>query len=257
MASSETTNEEREQEASVLKDISLDFIRALRFVVMDTQRASDFPESHLLHYIYQDFLESALAIPSLVHNGMLNVARRELRFMIEAALKLCFIQQQYYSSSVGDKLSKYEQTLDSASISIKKKVICHMINKELRGEFDDEIGRLYREISQYVHLTHSNLVEKIAHSKEGKIVGFESLDDLKGLALLVSRSLAVVLVLIFHSVPSYIAGDYFVESDGSTVGNYFVRSRFVANIDSAFDYKQERKENLETIKALRESRVEF
>lgn len=177
--------------------------------------------------------------------------------MIEAALKLCFIQQQYYSSSVEEKLSKYEQTLDSASISIKKKIICHMINEALRREFDDEIGRLYGEISQYVHLTHSNLVEKIANSKEGRTVGFESLDDLKGLAVLVSRSLAVVLVLIFHSVPSYIAGDYFVESDGSSVENYFLKSRFIASIDSAFDYKHERKENLETLKALRETRVEF
>ncbi len=71
------------------------------------------------------------------------------------------------------------------------------------------------------------------------------------------RVMAASLVLLFHSVPGWVAGDWLVESDGSSIDWYFTKSRFIAGIDSEFDYKHERKERLAQIQAEREARIAF
>lgn len=56
----------------------------------------------------------------------------------------------------------------------------------------------------------------------------------------IERVMAASLVLLFHSVPSNVAGDWFVEDDGSSIIWHFAGSKFIAGIDSYFDYKHER-----------------
>jgi hypothetical protein len=68
---------------------------------------------------------------------------------------------------------------------------------------------------------------------------------------------AMVLVLIFHSVPDYVAGDFLVESDGTSNKWYFRKSKYIAGIDSRFDYKHERQEKLELIRRVRGEGIEF
>jgi hypothetical protein len=74
---------------------------------------------------------------------------------------------------------------------------------------------------------------------------------------LVSRGYAASLVLLLHSVPHYVAGDWLVDSDGCAVDSYFLASRFIAGIDRSFDYKAERQKKLETIKADMAKRIAF
>jgi hypothetical protein len=65
-------------------------------------------------------------------------------------------------------------------------------------------------------------------------------------------------VLLFHSVPSWVAGDWLVDyEDGSSNKWYFGRSRFIAGIDSHFDYKFERSKRLAKIQAKRERQITF
>jgi len=72
-----------------------------------------------------------------------------------------------------------------------------------------------------------------------------------------SRAFSASLVLLFHSVPSWVAGDWLVEPDGSTTNWYFTRSRYIAAIDATFDYKHERKNNLQKVQDSRSSRISF
>ncbi len=66
-----------------------------------------------------------------------------------------------------------------------------------------------------------------------------------------------VIVLLFHSVPTWNAGDYLVESNGDSFEWYFSRSKFLATIDSYFDYKHERQDKLDKIIEIRKQKVEF
>lgn len=77
------------------------FLFGLSFIVGDTARDPGYIDNHLLSYTALDFMESTISLLSLVQTGIHNVCRRELRFILEMSIKLCFIQQKQYLSFHG------------------------------------------------------------------------------------------------------------------------------------------------------------
>jgi hypothetical protein len=233
------------------------YLQGLSFIICNTARDPQYAENHLLFYLAQEFLQSSVSLVSLGMEGLISVAKRELRFVIESSIKLCFVQQRDYGSTVAQKLSKFEKELSSRRISIKENLDLHMLPEGLRPIFIEEVGRLYGQTSGYVHLTPSQILERIASVNAGRTPGHETADDVEQLNMLVSRGLATSLFLIYHSIPDYVAGDWFVENDGSAMKWYFMASQFLAGIDSFFDYKAERVERLGEIAAVRAERIKF
>jgi hypothetical protein len=227
------------------------------FIVRDTAKEPSFSDNHLLSYLAQDFLQSAVSIASLSVEGLLSVAKRELRFIVESSIKVCLVQQKEYSAPVRHKLNRFDKELSSQRISIKQNLDLSMLPEGLREPFNKEAGRIYGLTSNYVHLTPAQIQERIAAVDAGRTAGNESAADVNHLNSLVSRGMAVSLVLLFHSVPSYVAGDWLVAPDGSTIRWYFEASRFLAGIDSHFDYKQERQASLAEIQAIRNAAIRF
>ncbi|MBU1229350.1 MAG: hypothetical protein KKA55_14085 [Proteobacteria bacterium] len=248
---------EQEQAASHTAVLSREYLRALQFISFDTSRDPEFRRTHLFSYLFQDYLQSSLSIAALIKDGLINVARRELRFLLEASVKICYIQQSNYTSTIDEKLSEFESVLGPASITMKRKLALDLLPEEEKLLFRDEIGRLYGDASHYVHLSQQQISERIAFTEQGRTVGYESGDDINFLNSIVARVFAASLVLLFHATPAHVAGDFFVESDGKIIDWYFTKSRFIACIDSAFDYKFERQKSLEAIRATRASRIEF
>ncbi|HEX5425223.1 MAG TPA: hypothetical protein VFW94_16870 [Candidatus Acidoferrales bacterium] len=234
-----------------------EYLLVLRFIVLDTGRDPSFNANHLLSYLADDFIQSAAAITFLAREGGLSVAKRELRFLIESSIKLCFVHQQKYNSTVQEKLAEFDEELSSPSISIKRDLNLNMLPSDLRTVFSEEIGRLYGKMSGYVHLTPNQILERIAAIDAGMSLGREGSPQVQELTNLISKGFAASLVLLLHSVPEYVAGDLLVAQDGSTIDSYFVGSRFVAAIDSYFDYKHERKASLTAIQAARASKIAF
>jgi hypothetical protein len=210
-----------------------------------------------MSYLAQDFIESIVAVTFLGSEGALSAAKRELRFIIESSVKMCFVQQQSYGSTIGEKLTRFDRQLTSPSISIKRDLDLQLLPEPLQEPFGEEIGRLYGETSGYVHLTSRQILERIAAVDDGRTVGYTSEDEESGFAKLVSRSYAASLVLLLHSVPPYVAGDWLVDTDGSSNDSYFLASKFIAGIDEHFDYKAERKHQLDLVRAKRASRISF
>jgi hypothetical protein len=132
-----------------------------------------------------------------------------------------------------------------------------MLPPDLHDALNEEIGRLYGKTCTYVHLTPDQIEERIIAVDAGRIVGYESAAEVDELNQLVSRGLAASLVLLLHSVPDYVAGDWLVDSDGATVDSYFVKSGFIAGMDSHFDYKHERQANLTAIQDVRVRNITF
>jgi hypothetical protein len=84
-----------EELAKPLKDADSSvqaYLAGLGFIVKITARDQNYWDNHLLSYLAQDFLESAVSIISLVMEGLQRAAKRELRFIIENSIKLCFVQ---------------------------------------------------------------------------------------------------------------------------------------------------------------------
>jgi hypothetical protein len=241
----------------VTAQIVHEYLSAIRFIIGDTARDPSFGSTHLLSYLSQDFIESAASIVFLAHSGALSVPKRELRFLIESSIKLCYVQQKNYSSPLENKLKQFDRELSSSSIAIKRDLALSMLSSDLQDEFGEELGRLYGKTSTYVHLSTQQIIERIAAVDSGRTIGYESAAEVEELNALIARGFAASLVLILHSVSEYVAGDWLVDSDGDPIDSYFLGSRFVAAMDGYFDYKSERKSRIEAIQMTRAERIHF
>ncbi|MGC1615046.1 MAG: hypothetical protein WA736_10205, partial [Candidatus Acidiferrum sp.] len=99
--------------------------------------------------------------------------------------------------------------------------------------------------------------ERIAATDASRATDAENVVDFDALNDLLSRGLASSIVLLFHGVSAYVAGDWLVPPDGMMNDWYFAASRFIAGIDSNFDYKAERQTKLDEIRAARTARIRF
>ena len=233
------------------------FLYALRFIEADTARDPEYPKTHLLRYLSHDFMQSVCAIPVLAIEGILSASKRETRFVLEAAIKLCCIQQSDYSLPISDKMQHFQALLDTSNIAMGKSVALSMLPEEVRNEFNSEVGRTYGEVCNYVHLTSYQLNERIKLTDAGRVSGKESADDILELCGLSERVLSLALVYIFHAAPPYVSGDFFVEGDGSSTDWHFSASRWIATLDANFDYKRERQDFLNQIRQRRSDNIRF
>jgi hypothetical protein len=233
------------------------YLTAVGIIVGDTSRDPSFGANHLLSYLAQDFIESAISIAFLARNGALSVPKRELRFVIESSIKICFVQQKDYRSTIPEKLKQFDKELFSSSISAKRDLTLPMLQPDLTDDFGEELGRLYGKTSTYVHLTPPQIMQRIAMVNSGGTAGYENASDVVDFNNLLARGFAASLVLLLHSVPDYVAGDWLIDSDGTTNDSYFLGSRFIAAIDAFFDYKHERQAALVSIQKARASRIHF
>ena len=233
------------------------YLGALSFIVQDTGRDPNFFSNHMLSVLSYDLLQSASSISALATEGIFKVARRELRFLIEASVKLAFVQQGSYSSTIDEKLELFVDELSSQKITIKKNIKFSLLNENYCATFLEEVGRLYSETSDYVHYNPAQIIEAIQAAEDGVMPGKERASDVLALNRLVERCMAASMVFLFHSVPEWVAGDWLVEGDGSSVRWHFMKSRFIAAMDASFDYKHERKKSLPEIQATRATCISF
>lgn len=193
---------------------------------------------------------------TLAGEGMKTVLRRELRFLVEASIKMCFVQQQDYGSSLSEKLEEFKVVLGSPRLSVRE-LRLQMLSEQTQLSFIEEVGRLYGLTSSFVHWSPHQISERLREIEAGYTPGKKTEADVRANNGLIRRGLAISLVIIFHSVPEHVAGDLMVERDGSTLQHYFMASRYLAEIDSFFDYKHERKRTLPEIQRARLANIQF
>ncbi len=183
--------------------------------------------------------------------------RDTLTFLLESSVKIAHVQQRGYVSTVEEKLDAFVKDLSSQSISIIKQIDLSLLPESERDAFKEEFGRLYGLTSNFVHLNPMQILQSIEAARAGITAGQERPADMLELNRITERVMASSLVLLFHSVPEWVAGDWLVEGDGASVDWYFTKSRFIAAMDSSFDYKHERQSTLGEIQAARSARIRF
>lgn len=232
-----------------------DFLKGLWFLAQDASRDQNFNNSHLLHYLIDDYVESAMSIPLLINESIHNVCFRELRFILEMSIKICFIQQQNYNAAIDEKIALYKKYLNSPSISIKNSINIGYLKNEDKSDFFEESGRIYGETSNYAHLTFNQIEKRMLLFESGRTLGNERVVDVKCLNSILFRTLSCSFVYLANSVPAFAVGDLFVDSDGKSFNWMLSYSKYIALIDEYFDYKCERQEHLDSIRKERWDRV--
>lgn len=217
-----------------------DFIHAVRAASFAFTR---YPENGkwLLQSFMDDFLESALAILALAHQGIFNVGRRELRYLIEAAVKHVYVDQQMPGNTpLNDRLTYMGNAVKVARSSVTpvEKVTIRMLKdpSTLAGAVTSAFGSL----SGYTHISAKQLEERVRRASRGEFSGFESAKTLEAFNRVLVQTYDIVLALLFEGIGPAFTGDLFIEVFDHEPTWRFHKTAFVSEMSRFFDYKLER-----------------
>ena len=170
----EYTTEAYRERLDSFSRLTNDFLFILAFVGKDAGRDPEWWDTHLLSYTAHDILESTFGILSLSRDGLSSTCRRELRYLVELSIKVCYIEQQYQKLPFAEKLEAARRPLDSTNIGIKKNLSLSLLPETLRGDFCEELGRLYGDASNWVSRISSKPATqdriKTSHSEAGVFI---------------------------------------------------------------------------------------
>lgn len=237
--------------------INNSFLQCLSFVYMNCSKNEQLRNQLFFLYMIDDIVQSVVAIKILATEGIRNTCRRELRYLIELAVKACYISQKKVLKSFDQQITEYKKELKSTNISMIDEVNLYFLCDNSRTSFLQEVKRMYGEMCCYVHSTQNQIIERLDMSKKGRTIGLEGTEELYELNIEIGKVYSYVVILLFHSIPQWCVGDYLVEGDGETIATYFSKSKYFAEIDKKFDYKFERQDKLQEINDKRKANIEF
>jgi hypothetical protein len=221
-----------------LDGITYDLFAALTYVRMQASRSSA-ADDYLLFRFASHVVEAALAINLCAQQGLQNAARRELRFLLEAAVKLS-------SRDFHEDATTFEDRL--AGLRAGNKRFADYVG-ELRyfDEFEEpqeanaEVLSLYSELCKYVHASVPQFEEAMARARRGEPAGMETVATLNRFNKLAFRVYDLVLVRIFYGIGLSLAGDIFTGILDDEPKWRFHKGKFVGRMSRCFDYKHERR----------------
>jgi hypothetical protein len=196
----------------------------------------------LLQNFMDDFLESALAISALAQYGVFNVGRRELRYLIEAAVKHVYVDQRLPGdTSLSDRLTYLGDTANvpRSSVSPIEKITIRMLKdpSTLAGAVNSAFGNL----SGYTHISTKQLEERVRRASRGEFSGFEGAKTLDAFNRVLVQTYDILLALIFEGIGPAFTGDLFIHVFDDAPNWRFHKTAFVREMSRFFDYKHERK----------------
>jgi hypothetical protein len=238
------------------KQICNSFFDTVIFSIFNYSRGPlNFKDNFFLR-VSDEFVETLSAIELLMTNGYRNQCRRECRFILELAIKAAYINQQNDNENFETHLENFQKLLKDPGINIIKQLKYPFFDSDpnLIEEFSLEVRRTYGTLCKYVHTSPEQLVEKIEIAEKRTTLGKLSVEEYRTLNDEIGRTFSYITVLLFNSMPQYVVGDYL---EPRKKGYYFNKSKFIAKIDEAFDYKHERQATLIELQKQRSGDIEF
>lgn len=234
--------------------ITQDFILALKFSSFFLERCPDFRENSISVLAITDLLETSLMIRMIVKEGFLNPAKRELRYIIELAIKAVYVDQNMWRDPLPEKLKFWKKSVNQASITPEIYKIDFIFFEE-NNDLVEDVKRCYGRACKYVHPSVHQIKERIDLALQGVTIGLETAKELKEIVDEIFLVYSFVLVFIFHGIGHSTVGELF-EGVWNTMPKWsFHWNKYILEIDKYFDYKHERQEKLEIIKLNRQKRL--
>jgi hypothetical protein len=221
-----------------LEGISADMLTAQTYIRLQGTRfaASD---NYLMFRFAPHLSESVLAIMMNAKEGLQNAARRELRFLLEAAVK--FSSRDFHAEAktfderlvgLGDRGKRFEDYVNE---------LHYFPEFENLGEANAAILSLYGDLSLYVHAAVPQFQSAMSRERKGESAGMESVSTLNRFNSLAFQVYDLVLVRMFYSIGLGMAGDVFTTTLDDEPKWRFHKAPFVRQMSRCFDYKHERR----------------
>lgn len=219
-----------------------DYALGLHAISLMSTRSSAYGQALLSLKMLDLLLESAISTLSLIREGMLNPARREMRFLLEASIKAWWCDSVEPSGGVQNKI-EFLNDLGSARFrEVIDTLNPRLLDEPTRKNLVQIIINLYALLSTHVHASTVGISVNLNRLRRGEYVGFEAIADINRVNELFARVLDISLAAVFESFDAALLGDVFVQVFDDNPKWTFHKTLFVKNISAHYDYKAERQQ---------------
>lgn len=237
-------SQEFQQEVRYSSRFTGDFLDALRTCWFYSSRGGSIYENSLVIRSTDDLVQSSLAASMLLRNGMHTPIKRELRYIIESSVKNLHVDQQMEQRrplpSLAERIDFLHNHVDRSSIDMREHLQLAAFDAPIRKQFIDELNDVYRECCAYVHPSRRQIEERLELAELGRSSGFETAEELRGIARLMFRVYDMALTLYFHGFGLSMTGDVFINVFDEQTDWKFHKAKYVKIVSKHFDYKIER-----------------
>lgn len=217
-----------------------DYALALNAVSLMSTRWGGYGQARLSVRMLDFFLESAISALSLVREGMLNPARREMRFLLEASIKAWWCDCVEPGGAVETKVRFLDDLGAARFRDVVETIEPRLLDVSTKTALLQLVTDLYARLSTHVHASTSGIGVDIRRFEKGQYVGFETIADVNRANDLFAQVLDVSLAATFESFDAGLVGDIFVTLLDKEPKWSFHRLPLVQAISHHFDYKAER-----------------
>jgi hypothetical protein len=235
IAEQETTrSSKRYRDAQLhLSRLVQDFAAMLRIATFAFTR---YPHSSewLLQSSANDLLESVVSLPTLTSEGILNVARRELRYALEASVKYVYVDQQLPGDApLAERVRFLGDEVPRSTIAAVDQLNLWMLGEPdaLRNASKQSFGAL----SGHVHPSRRSVEERLKRAARGEFSGLEGPQTLEAFNRLASQTLDIVVALVMQGIGPTFTSDLFEQVLDRVPDWKFHRTRFTGEIARHFD----------------------
>ena len=117
-----------------LQKTVMDLIRSVRLCEIAATRWNEFNDNYLLPTYMDDIIEAAITAQLAIENGALNPARRELRYMLEVAVNIAYVDEIRAKDSFVERTSFYRGK------QVNKSNVDHVFDLPLRLLGDQKVS---------------------------------------------------------------------------------------------------------------------
>lgn len=226
-------------EQKYLNDFSYDLIQTIRTISFYSTRAGKLYDNFLTIRTSDDLLQSIIGIRGLVIEGIQNISKREIRYLLEMTVKYLFVDQVKSGSDIKIKTQYLETNVPNSSIEIVDQIALPFDNLT-NTEFKNEVKDLFYKSCAYVHPSRKQIDEQLANYDKGNTIGFETSKSLADTNKLLFRAYDIILTLLFVGFGQSMSGDLFIEIYDTEPKWKFHKGKYVKKYSDLFNYKQER-----------------
>ena len=229
------------QEVERLNRVTNGLIEIVRLSWAHSSRHMPIVDGLLMYSGTDDSLESLIAIRELIFSGVHNVARRECRYLLEAATKHLYVDQRLpdvRTTTREDRIRFLATDVPRSSIEPIWDLHVLLGPGGSEDDFRNDVKGLWSKMAGYIHPSAMQTEERIRRASRGAFIGFEDPKALREIVADTVRAYDLLGVMWLMAAGPSAAGDILVMLDEPRWA--FARTKWLPAMSRFFDHKAER-----------------
>jgi hypothetical protein len=215
------------------------FSAALATVWLMATRSTAIVENSLSFAFTHDAFQTMAAITFLASEGMYAPARREMRYLLESAVKHAYVDLNRGNDPLADRIAYLEDQVPRSSLEFIKKQDFFGLRTPDQADLKASISCAYSNLSAYVHRSPTQLRQELARMRKGPPEPKLVTAELERFNRECFSIYDIAVFLQFQVLGPGLSGDVICAFD--PVQHWpFHKGKFCRLLSKSYDYKVER-----------------